>query len=388
MGREEGDIMFSLNIKRISVLCICLAILLNTVAAVAQNNLLNEEAISINVNGNFIPLDANPFIENDRTLIPLRAVMEALGAEVEWDAENEAVRVYTEEISIELYIGQEAAKVIRNINETTEEKDVILDAAAKIVNDRTFVPVRFIAESLGAKVGWEETRRMVIIETATEEADEYAFDIRGIVTEVTLDDNNGIVSILVEGSSSKDAAYDSAIVKIDEETIIYESNTTEVISADYISEGKIVEVVFDGPVAESYPVQARAKEIRVYENNLGPIEEEIGESLEEMGKAIAVEKVKEMTMYSLMGEEVKTFTQEEIEELVHSLNTSPTYTGAYILMLAGNSITITLEDDSTIQLTSFGSEDHVVMAGEVNGEHMSYCIMSSKVGSILLSDME
>lgn len=86
-----------------------------------------------------------------------------------------------------------------------------------------------------------------------------------------------------------------------------------------------------------------------------------------------------------MGEEIKTFTSGEVKELIGHLNTGSTYNGAYITLLTGNSIKITFENNDTLQLTSYGFEDHVILSGEINKEFMSYCIVSPEVGKILLS---
>jgi hypothetical protein len=54
------------------------------------------------------------------------------------------------------------------------------------------------------------------------------------------------------------------------------------------------------------------------------------------------------------------------------------------MMLAGNSIKITLEEDSELTLTSYGYEEHVIVSGEVDGVRYSYCVVSPEVGGILL----
>ena len=88
--------------------------------------------------------DAAPYIANDRTYVPFRALGEALGAEVEWDNDARTV-TYT--------LGK--TEVVMTIGETTytvngEEKT--MDVAPEITNDRTYVPVRFVGEALGFKV--------------------------------------------------------------------------------------------------------------------------------------------------------------------------------------------------------------------------------------------
>ena len=145
--------------------------------------------------------------------------------------------------------------------------------------------------------------------------------------------------------------------------------------------------------ALTYPsviVRFAKGDIQQVDWNLAPsndvIEGEIDKSLEEMGKAISLNSVKEGKLYSLMQEELKIFTPEEAKNIIDKLNTSPTYNGPYIEMLAGNSIKIFLEDDGIIHLTSYGNEEHVIMSVQINGEYSTYCIVNSEIGRILLQD--
>lgn len=341
-----------------------------------------QQGIKFIINGTIVQPGVEPFIDKGTTFIPLRGVLEELGASVTWKAGEQVVAIHAGHISIELPIGSDAAKITKTANETAVEEYLSLDAPARIVRDRTFIPVRFVAEALGFEVEWIAETETIIINGIMPgpNNDVGKVDITGNITEVATG------TVLVEGVVAAGTQYDKAYVIINEDTEIVSGVTGESLAAGDLRIGMTVEVVFDGPVMDSYPVRAYAKKIVVYEN--GSPQPETGPSLEEMGLSIPVEKVKEMTMYTLMGEKIKTFTQEEVSGIVNSLNTSPTYTGAYILMLAGNSITITLENNDTIQLTSFGSKDYVVLSGQVDGEPVSACLMSPEVGAILLSDVE
>ena len=108
-------------------------------------------------NGNVV----NPEILNDRTMVPMRKIFETFDAEVKWDGATRTVVATTLEKEITLAIDNEKAKV-KNL-ETEEEKEIVLDAAPVILNDRTMVPVRFIAESLEKEVGWDAELRTVVI---------------------------------------------------------------------------------------------------------------------------------------------------------------------------------------------------------------------------------
>lgn len=99
------------------------------------------------VNGEAKALDAAPVIRNSRTMLPVRFVAESLGATVGWDGTTSTVTVTTADTLLEIQIGSSTAK----INGTA----VTLDAPAFIENSRTYLPVRFVAENLGAMVAWD-----------------------------------------------------------------------------------------------------------------------------------------------------------------------------------------------------------------------------------------
>lgn len=137
-----------------------------------DNAAVGDPGVRVSLNGEMLSFDVHPFIENDRVLVPLRGVMEGLGAEVEWDGQTRTVSIATEGVSIRLVIGENTAKVVKTVDGTPVEQTVELDVAAKLVNDRTFVPVRFVSETLGANVDWDNDLRMVIIETGVQHDEE------------------------------------------------------------------------------------------------------------------------------------------------------------------------------------------------------------------------
>lgn len=108
-------------------------------------------------NGEKIKFDQIPVIENGRTLVPLRAIFEKIGATVEWDGNTQTVTASKGDTKISLTIDNPAAS--KN-NET-----ITLDVPAKIINGRTLVPVRFIADCFGVDVGWDGVMQKVTLET-------------------------------------------------------------------------------------------------------------------------------------------------------------------------------------------------------------------------------
>jgi hypothetical protein len=111
----------------------------------------------VNVDGKELTFDVPPTIENGHVLVPVRAIFEALGAQVTWG--GSLVTATKGSTSIKLEIGGHAF-----INDVP----VTLDVPAKIVNGRMLVPLRFVSEALGAKVDWDgSTQTVTIISTST-----------------------------------------------------------------------------------------------------------------------------------------------------------------------------------------------------------------------------
>ena len=120
--------------------------------------------IKVNVNNELVNFpDQKPFVDNDanRTFVPLRFVSEALGCKVEWQADSGTAIVDRPGTFIEMKTGSSQPLV------NGEKKT--LDAPARMMNQRTMVPLRFVSEALGCKVDWDGSTRTVIITDATTE---------------------------------------------------------------------------------------------------------------------------------------------------------------------------------------------------------------------------
>lgn len=101
------------------------------------------------------PLDAVPFIENNRTMVPIRALGNSLGANVNWDSATKTVIYEKGSLSILLPIDKNYADI--------NKKTILLDQGAIIKNGRSYVPLRFVSEQLDADVEWLPLNREVII---------------------------------------------------------------------------------------------------------------------------------------------------------------------------------------------------------------------------------
>ena len=116
---------------------------------------LVDSTISVKINGKYIQFDQPPILENGRTLVPLRAIFEALGADVQWDGTIQTVTATKGGTQISLQIGS-TRMYVNGVAKT-------LDVPAKLINSRTLVPVRAISEAFGCKVDWIQDTQTVII---------------------------------------------------------------------------------------------------------------------------------------------------------------------------------------------------------------------------------
>ncbi|MEK3759630.1 copper amine oxidase N-terminal domain-containing protein [Paenibacillus sp. FSL P4-0338] len=125
--------------------------LITSVASAAQ------VVVSVQVNGTALKFsDAKPYYENNRVMIPIRFVSEALGAKVGYGLDR----------SVTIDLGTK--KILMKINsDTVTVNSVIqkLDVPARLQQNRTYVPLRFVSEALGAGVGWNQEKRLVTITT-------------------------------------------------------------------------------------------------------------------------------------------------------------------------------------------------------------------------------
>ncbi|MDF2960389.1 MAG: copper amine oxidase protein [Paenibacillus sp.] len=116
---------------------------------------LGKKGVKLFVNGEEPSFEVAPFIRDGSTLVPFRAISEALKAEVTWNAEERSVTVTRDGIAVKLFIDSMTAYV--------DGKEVTLEVPATIVEGNTVVPVRFVSEALKAAVNWEGESQSVVI---------------------------------------------------------------------------------------------------------------------------------------------------------------------------------------------------------------------------------
>lgn len=116
---------------------------------------VKSDVISVFVNDEKVNFDVNPMLINNRTMVPVRAIFESLGATVTWDDATQTAKGVLDGVIVEITIG--SPRLLKN------GKPVELDSPAVIVSGRTLVPVRAIAESYDCDVTWYGETQVVEI---------------------------------------------------------------------------------------------------------------------------------------------------------------------------------------------------------------------------------
>ena len=122
--------------------------------------------ITLKVNGKTIATDSPAVIVSGRTLVPMRALVEALGFVVSWDSSDQSISIYEvveQNLLVHMTLESRRVRVSTGIYGVMDER--IMDVAPQSINGRTMIPARFIAEWLGCTVVWTESTKTISITT-------------------------------------------------------------------------------------------------------------------------------------------------------------------------------------------------------------------------------
>lgn len=150
------------------ILCMIIMVL-TAQAAIASDNVKENPDLKIMINGKIGEYTDTPIIINERTLLPLRALLINLGIKndeqhIIWDKTDRSITIFDEGNK---ETGEKPVKVFLKIDSTNafvNDKAVALDAPAILYKDRTYIPARFIAQSLGREVVWDGETSTVLIQ--------------------------------------------------------------------------------------------------------------------------------------------------------------------------------------------------------------------------------
>ncbi len=155
------------------------------------------------VNDHFVVSDVNPYIENGRTLVPLRFVSNSLGQDVKWNGKDRTVTVSIGDVRMVYTIDSTAVRVTAADRTTTIHSDV----PARIKDGRTFVPIRILSELSANPISWDKDRRVVIL------ASEY---MQGPITEEVVDKIGEQLAAAInkDGGQYFSASYDAKTMQV------------------------------------------------------------------------------------------------------------------------------------------------------------------------------
>ncbi|MFZ5815701.1 MAG: stalk domain-containing protein [Bacillota bacterium] len=135
-------------------------LLLGLLAAGTPQATADSQGVRVTLDGVEVPLDVPGEIRDGRTLVPFRAIFEALGASVEWDAPTRTVTAVKGTDSLKLTVDSAVVEWRRSL--------ITVDVPPVIVDGRTLVPLRFVGQALGLHVSWDGAARTVHLETEPE----------------------------------------------------------------------------------------------------------------------------------------------------------------------------------------------------------------------------
>lgn len=212
--------------KNIVALFLVIFFLINIIAVVIPVFVRADDGIKIYYNDKELVADVSPVIFNDRTLVPVRMIFEAIKADVNWDEKTKKVTIVTEnDDTFKFTINSDIAYI--------NSKKFQLDTAAKIISSRTFIPLRFLAENSGLDVSWSDKERSVYLKDKKEENK----NNEKVQYNYILDIENDETSIDITLKNEK-AEYDSFVLEDPQRLVIDIKNCIKDINKELKAKGK------------------------------------------------------------------------------------------------------------------------------------------------------
>lgn len=179
--------------KKLIATVLASAVTLCGVSAFAQSRTvemvtaLSTDEIHIIYNDSVVHYDdVKPVNRNDRVMIPFRAALETMGANVDYDDATRTVTATKDDTTISFVLMDDTI----NIDKNGEKSQITMDAPMIIENDRTLVPIRFMSNALGMQVGWDGNSETVVIADYDNFVDEFAAKAPNLFKLASLSDND------------------------------------------------------------------------------------------------------------------------------------------------------------------------------------------------------
>lgn len=160
--------MIRISIRRIAGASLAVLLLAFAAAGAAFAETIVKSDMKIKLNGSPLSYDQAYLIDSS-LFVPYRAFAETIGAEVGWNGDTQTVTVTKGDSTIKLKIGSTSA--------TVNGRTTTMAAAAQLIDSSTFVPVRFLSENFGIKVGYDDATRTVSLTTSGEAKQSYTVEI-------------------------------------------------------------------------------------------------------------------------------------------------------------------------------------------------------------------
>lgn len=184
-------------------------------AAFMVSNVMAGESISLKIDDTELECEVPPQIIDGRTMVPVRAIFEAVGAEVSWDSNTKTVTGIKGDTTVEMTVDSRT--------EFINDEAVEMDAAPIVTEGRTLAPARYVAEAFGCSVEWDAENKAVNIDVKNSDVPETDTETTTEVTTETVTEavDNEYISFFTE-KSKKPAAIDTNKIKDDGLVMLYE----------------------------------------------------------------------------------------------------------------------------------------------------------------------
>jgi hypothetical protein len=357
-----------------------------------------KSEINVLLNGETLSFKPAPFMEGGNVIVPLKPIAEKLGAQVIWDKKTKTVWVNSDYMNIQFFISKKTVYIFHKYDFSGKPQKVEIPVPAKLINDTTYVPVRFISETLGLNVTWDKNTRTVVIKDAS-----------SVTCPTKLLDFNKITSADIQDNAKFKAWYES-IYKKEGTYFIADGNETYIMASagekptggysvviDYVTMG------FPGKVQVSARLFKPAPGVMVpqmvtYPNALvkldrNDIKEVIGEIKDDAdnsplkGYALSIDPkdIKSIKLASAIDtSKIKELDSSEFIKIAGFLNTSKVDESPYIEMITGNRVEITFNNGSEIELLSYGSTSNIIANGMIDGKNFSLQLIAPDLAKMLL----
>lgn len=218
--------------KSILTMIIAFVMLLSSVTPVFA-----ERPIKVMVGGEILETDVAPEIVEGRILLPLRAVFEAIGAEVLWDGETKTVTAKRKDDAVSFTIGVNVMKV--------NGSDKAIDVPAMIKSGRTLVPLRACAEAFELDVNWSAKTRTAKVKVPVMVVSEEMSQFSNKVTKYTYDDAGNVATSVYDNQAPTYYVYDEEGLLIRTHKIDDAGNAINITDYKYNEYGELVDQTSD-----------------------------------------------------------------------------------------------------------------------------------------------